>query len=324
MQRHILHVPDEFHGKTLLEFLNATLHDLLKGTIDRLIREGCVEIEGRKKAAEWRLLKGLEVQVTVPDDVGTAIGPRQLDLEILHEDARLIAINKEAGFSTTPGYGQEKPSLLEGVWYHLREAEIKPRIVNRLDKETSGVLLFAKDDQAHSFLATQFEKRMVEKLYLALVAGAMEDDHGEISLPLAPHPRKPSQMLVNKKDGKQALTRWTVVERFDGYTLLAVRPATGRTHQIRVHMSACGHPLAIDPVYGSKQPLFLSALKPGYRPHAGREERPLIGRLTLHAAELTFRHPDNGQVMTIEAPLPKDLRGILRALRRYRMRVPVR
>ncbi|MBI4870231.1 MAG: RluA family pseudouridine synthase [Candidatus Riflebacteria bacterium] len=318
MQRHVLHVSDAFHGKTLLEFLNASLHDLLKGTIERLIREGCVEVEGRKLAPDWRLLKGLEVQVVIPDDFSGTLAPKPLDLDILHEDSRIIAINKPAGFSTTPGYGQERPSLLEGVWHHLRVDEVKPRIVNRLDKETSGVLLFAKDDKAHSFLAGQFEKRLVEKLYMALVVGRLDEDSGEIELPLAPHPRKPSRMLVNEKEGKHALTRWTVSERFDGYTLLSVRPMTGRTHQIRVHLAAVGHPLAIDAVYGNQKALYLSALKPDYRAHAGREERPIIGRLTLHASELTFRHPDDGRPVTLEAPLPKDFRSILRALRRYK------
>ncbi|MBI4868488.1 MAG: RluA family pseudouridine synthase [Candidatus Wallbacteria bacterium] len=318
MAQYILHVQEEFHGRTLLEFLNASLRDFLKGTIDRLIREGCVEVEGKKLTGDWRLLKGLEVRVVIPEGFDSPATPRPMPLEILLEDDCLIAVNKPPGYSTTPGYGQERVSLLEGVWHHLREANIKPRIVNRLDKDTSGVLVFAKDDRSHAFLGSQFEQRIVEKLYLALVSGEMADDSGVVELPIAQHPRRPARMLINMKEGKEAVTRWRVAERFTGFTLLEVRPKTGRTHQIRVHLSAIGHPLAIDPLYGSKHPLMLSELKPDYRPRQTREERPLIGRLPLHAAELTFRHPSTGQAMTLVAPMPKDFRSILRALRRYR------
>ncbi len=321
MRQHVLHVPEEFHGRTLLEFLNEALQDYLKGTLERLIRDGCVSVEGKRQRSDWRLLKGLEVRVEVPDGFNAPIQPRALPLEILQEDEDLVVINKQPGFSTTPGYGQTEPSLLEGVWFHLHKDSIKPRIVNRLDKDTSGVLLFAKNDRAHSLLCSQFEHRDIEKLYLALVVGEMEEDSGEIDLSIAAHPRRPARMLINDKTGKQATTRWKVTERFKGFTLLDVRPLTGRTHQIRVHMSAIGHALAIDPVYGTKTPLFLSALKPDYRPRARREERPLLGRLPLHAMELTFRHPADGKVVTATAPLPKDLRAILRALRRYRMPV---
>jgi 23S rRNA pseudouridine955/2504/2580 synthase/23S rRNA pseudouridine1911/1915/1917 synthase len=191
-------------------------------------------------------------------------------------------------------------------------------VVHRLDRDTSGVLIMAKSSSVHAALSQQFEHRKVLKTYLALVAGQGIRAEGMIRLPIGPHPQRPGMMAIQRHHGKAALTRYTAIERFRGYTLLDVRPRTGRSHQIRVHAQAIGHPLAIDPLYGSSEPLLLSALKPSYRPKAGTEEHPLMTRLTLHAQALQLMHPTRGEMLTWVAPLPKDFAAVLRNLRRYR------
>jgi 23S rRNA pseudouridine955/2504/2580 synthase/23S rRNA pseudouridine1911/1915/1917 synthase len=191
-------------------------------------------------------------------------------------------------------------------------------VVHRLDRDTSGVLIMAKSDRVHAALSQQFEHGTVVKTYLALVSGQGIRAVGDIRLPISPHPSRPGMMVVQRRQGKYALTRYTIAERFHDYTLLEVHPQTGRSHQIRVHLQAIGHPLAIDPLYGSGEPLLLSALKPSYRLKGGAVEHPLMSRLTLHAQALQLIHPIHGQVCTWEAPLAKDFAAVLRNLRRYR------
>jgi 23S rRNA pseudouridine955/2504/2580 synthase/23S rRNA pseudouridine1911/1915/1917 synthase len=238
-------------------------------------------------------------------------------------------INKPAGLLVIPDrWDPSKPTLVKLARAHLQAASIAagkgapeaPRIwvVHRLDRDTSGVLVLAKSDRAHAVLSQQFERGKVRKTYLALVSGQGVRAEGIIRLPIGPHPHRPGVMAIRRRSGKSATTRYTVAERFRGYTLLDVRPQTGRSHQIRVHFQAIGHPLAIDPLYGSGEPLLLSALKPSYRPKADAEEHPLMARLTLHAQALELMHPTQGGTCTWVAPLPKDFAAALRNLRRYR------
>jgi 23S rRNA pseudouridine955/2504/2580 synthase/23S rRNA pseudouridine1911/1915/1917 synthase len=256
--------------------------------------------------------------------------PRQkLDLNIIYEDDDLLVINKPAGLLVIPDrWDASKPTVVKLARAYLNaQATAKgmiaaepPRIwvVHRLDRDTSGVLILAKTDRVHAALSQQFEHGEVLKTYLALVSGQGVRADGVIRLPIGPHPQRPGLMAIQRRHGKPAITRYAVVERFRGYTLLDVRPHTGRSHQVRVHAQAIGHPLAIDPLYGSGEPLLLSALKPSYRPKAGAEEHPLMARLTLHAQALELMHPTRGETCTWEAPLPKDFSAVLRNLRRYR------
>jgi 23S rRNA pseudouridine955/2504/2580 synthase/23S rRNA pseudouridine1911/1915/1917 synthase len=179
------------------------------------------------------------------------------------------------------------------------------------------VLILAKSGHAHAVLSRQFEHSKAHKTYLALVSGPVARTDGVIRLPIGPHPQKPGLMAIRRRHGKSALTRYSVLERFRSFTLLDVRPQTGRTHQIRVHLRAIGHPLAIDQLYGDREALLLSALKPSYRPKAGEEERPIMARLTLHAQALELAHPTQGGTCRWVAPLPKDFAAVLRNLRRY-------
>lgn len=245
-------------------------------------------------------------------------------LTILFDDADVVAVNKPAGLATIPGRGEDD-SVLESIAEQLSlrctgTADPRIRVVHRLDKETSGVLLFAKHVDAQRHLSHQFQNNTIEKEYLAIVSGRPREDAGEIDAPIAPHPTSPKRMTVTKH-GRPARTLWRVEQRFRDMALLRVFPRTGKTHQIRVHLAHIGMPLLVDPLYNPPRDrapvgLMLSQFKRGYRESRGQEERPLIARLTLHAEKLRFGHP-NGQQVEIVAPVPKDLRAALNMLSKY-------
>jgi 23S rRNA pseudouridine1911/1915/1917 synthase len=239
-------------------------------------------------------------------------------LDILLDTPDLAAILKPAGLATIPGRG-ETTSAFEQLAAQLGlpcsgTADPRVRVVHRLDKDTSGVLLFARHVAAQRHLSHQFQNNTVQKEYLALVAGRPVEGEGTIDARLAPNPNNPKQMAVSKH-GRPALTLWKVEQRFRTHTLLRVFPRTGKTHQIRVHLKHAGMPLAVDPLYNpSAKPLLLSTLKRDYRPTRGEtEERPLIARLTLHAEKLRFQDL-NGADVELVAPLPKDFRATLNQL----------
>jgi 23S rRNA pseudouridine1911/1915/1917 synthase len=236
-------------------------------------------------------------------------------LDILLNTPDLVAIHKPSGLATIPGRG-EKTSAFEQLAAqitlpHAGQTDPRLRVVHRLDKDTSGVLLFAKNITAQRHLSHQFQNNTVQKEYLALVAGRPTDDEGEIDARLAPHPTNPKLMAISKR-GRPARTLWKVEQRFRAYTLLRVFPKTGKTHQIRVHLRDAGMPLAVDPLYNPQAPpLLLSHLKRDYR--ATGEERPLIARLTLHAEKLRFKDLTEAEIELI-SPLPKDFRATVNQL----------
>jgi RluA family pseudouridine synthase len=241
-------------------------------------------------------------------------------LEILYRDDRLVAVFKPAGVATIPGR-DESDSILEQLGRQLNlpstgDADPRVRVVHRLDKETSGVLLFALDRAAQQHVSHQFQNNTVEKEYLALVRGRPAEKAGVVDAPIAPHPTSAKRMAVAKHGGRPARTEWRVEETFRGLALLRCFPKTGKTHQIRVHLAHAGMPLAIDPLYGSAQPIFLSQFKRDYRPTRGETERPLIARLTLHAEKLRVRDVADRSV-EIVAPPPKDFRATVNQLRRH-------
>ncbi|MBC7783711.1 MAG: RluA family pseudouridine synthase [Burkholderiales bacterium] len=246
-------------------------------------------------------------------------------LDILYQDADIVVINKPAHLAAIPGRGEtdsviERLSRNTGLPWKGKD-DPRLRVVHRIDKDTTGVLLFAKHIGAQRHLSHQFQNNQIRKEYLALLIGKTVDDDGVIDAPLAPHPTARDRMSVSKQ-GRPAITEWRVEKRMRRFTLVRVFPKTGKTHQIRVHFCHYGYPLAIDPLYNSAQSnapagspigIYLSQHKRHYRPTHGEEERPLIARLTLHAHKLGFVHP-NGQEMVIEAPVPKDLRATINQL----------
>ncbi|MHC4469570.1 MAG: RluA family pseudouridine synthase [Planctomycetota bacterium] len=242
-------------------------------------------------------------------------------MEILYRDDHFLAVDKPAGLPSVRERWTENESALVVVWGLLREADggaPKPRVVHRLDKGTSGVLLFATSREAARSLSRQFKEREVEKTYRAIVLGTPPEDGGTIEVRLEEDRRRPGLVRVVEKKGKPSVTAWTVLERFRGYALLSVRPRTGRLHQVRASLGHLGYPLLVDPPYGGREALFLSELKPGYKRKKDQPERPLIGRVSLHAERLVLTHPVTGERVEIEAPLPKDLTLALKYLRKFR------
>ncbi len=245
-------------------------------------------------------------------------------LEIVYEDSALVAVNKPSGLASIPGRG-EKDSALEQLARQLKlpmsgSEDPRIRVVHRLDKDTSGVLLFAKTIDAQRHLSHQFQNNWAVKEYLALVIGRPAEESGVIDAPIRPDKQRVGYMKVDKH-GKRALTEWRVEETFRGLTLVRAMPKTGKTHQIRVHMQHMGHPLAVDPLYGPTgemygQGIFLSRFKRNYRLGKWQEEKPLIARLTLHAQKLTVKLPD-GKELSLEAKMPKDFAATLKMLRKY-------
>ena len=235
--------------------------------------------------------------------------------DILYQDDHLLVINKPAGVLTIPGR-QGEVALREVLAEQLKIAS-ELRLVHRLDRPTSGVLVLAKTIDAQRGLSRQFRRREVDKFYLALVRGVPDSPAGLIDVPLAPHPRQRHLMTVLRTRGRPSQTEWELVERFKRFSLLRCKLLTGRQHQIRVHLNHIGLPLAVDEHYGGAEALCLSEFKRGYQTSRRGPERPLIDRLTLHAERLTFTHPATGEPFTSEAPLPKDFRATLNQLRKY-------
>ncbi len=242
--------------------------------------------------------------------------PMDHRIQILFQDQALIAVNKPAQVLVIPDrWDPDQPNLLAML---KREHPTEPLyVVHRLDEGTSGLVLLARTAEAHRQLNQQWQERRVRKTYLAVVIGEISDAAGTIDLPIAASSQKGGRMAVHAR-GKASITHYEVIQRFRGYTSLKLQPATGRTHQIRVHLKAIGHPLAVDPLYGGEPAIFLSRLKPRYKPKADEPERPLIQRLTLHALEIRFQHPITQAEITIAAEIPKDLRALLHALEKYR------
>ncbi|HWD20578.1 MAG TPA: RluA family pseudouridine synthase [Verrucomicrobiae bacterium] len=247
------------------------------------------------------------------------------EVPILFEDADLLALDKPAGLLVSPDrYDPDRPNLMKLLHRDIERSAAWSRergltyLMNahRLDFPTSGVILLAKNKTALIHLANQFGEAKPAKVYAALTRGSIRDDNFSNAAKLAPNPLRPGMMKVDPKNGKQARTEFQVRERFTGYLLLECRPLTGRTHQIRAHLKNQGLPMVGDPVYGGP-PLLLSSLKRDYTLKRGKEERPLIGRVALHAEKLTIKHPTSGAQITIDAPWPKDFTVAVKYLRRY-------
>lgn len=236
-------------------------------------------------------------------------------IEIVYEDDDLVVVNKPANLLTIPDrFSPDKPNL-----YHLLGDQFgRIFTVHRLDRETSGILLFTKTEDAHKEMSRQFQERTVDKIYFALVEGVMHQPEGIIDKPLGPHPTHPEKMAV-VHGGKPSRTTYKVIETFKNFSLIACGIETGRTHQIRVHLQSIGYPLAVDALYGRQKAFFLSKIKlrKFKLSKEQEEELPIMSRTTLHAGKLVFDHPSSGERMTIEAGLPKDFAAVVSQLRKW-------
>lgn len=235
-------------------------------------------------------------------------------LDILFEDDDLIIVNKPAHTLSIPDrFSPEKPNLLSLLKQRFEEVFV----VHRLDKETSGVMCFAKNEAAHKHLSQQFENRSVQKFYLTIVEGHPEPSKGVIEKPIAKHPHKGGQMTIHRS-GKMAVSAYEVIQKFKHFSLVKVNIKTGRTHQVRIHMKALGHPLVVDVIYGKRAAFYLSEIKQRrYRLGKDQEERPLLSRSALHAHQLTIQHPTTLETMTFEANMPKDMSAVLKQLEKW-------
>ena len=279
-------------------FLQAKLAEYSRSRIQAWIKEERVTVNGIPSKASLILRGGERIEVTPTAAPPLKAAAENLPVDVLYEDGAVIAVNKPAGLIVHAGAGAHSGTLVNRLVHHFGKlsqvgGELRPGIVHRLDKETSGVLLVARTDSAHRALAEQFSGRTVEKIYLALVEGSVRADSGRITKPIARDPVRRTRMTARLAEGRSALTEYKVRERFPGFTFVEVRLGTGRTHQIRVHMQSLGHVVAGDKLYGA------------------REAR----RMFLHAWRIGFTSPDTGEEVTVEAPLPQELSDWLAELR---------
>jgi 23S rRNA pseudouridine1911/1915/1917 synthase len=252
------------------------------------------------------------MESTIKPPVSDTKPVKQPDIPIAYIDEVMLIAVKPAGIPVIPErHDTLKPSLqriLEHTYGRLW-------VVHRIDRDTSGLVCFARNEDAHKHINEQFSKHTVIKKYLAVVSGRLEGEHGEIDSPIAEHPVKLGVMVINPK-GKTAHTSFVVLEQYRTAALLEVSIRTGRTHQIRVHFSSAGHPLLVDPIYGSQAAFYLSSIKKKYKSNV-EEDRPTIARLTLHAAALSIVHPVSGELVSVTAPLPHDMETLVKLLRKY-------
>ena len=301
-------VPKEREGQRLDHFLVAMLPDLSRSRISNLIRAGFILVSGTSSKAASRLKNGDIIRVTLPPPEPLEIKPEKVDFSILYEDEHLLIIAKPPGIVVHPGCGHKEGTLVHGLLAHCENLSgisgvERPGIVHRLDKDTSGVMVIAKNDRSHHGLVELFKSRQVKKVYHAIIVGRPEIRKGCVSQLIGRHRSNRRKMAVLEHGGRDAVTCWTVLEELPyNMTYIEVRPETGRTHQIRVHMAFLGHPVAGDELYGGKQ---LKAPK----------EKVTVKRQCLHAYSLSFQHPVTDEPMEYVSPVWPDMQEILENIR---------
>ena len=313
-------VTGDEEGVRLDVYLAGRDAGLSRSQIRKAVEEGRVLVNGRRVKAGHRLREGETVDLVIPEPAPMDVQPEAIPLSVVFEDEHLLVVDKPAGMVVHPAAGHSSGTLVHALLHHCRDLSgiggvLRPGIVHRLDRDTSGLLLVAKTDGAHRGLTTQFRERLIDKTYLAVVLGVPPTDAGEVLLPVGRHPSDRKKMSTRSSRGRDAVTRWRVRERFGAATLLEVGLLTGRTHQIRVHLASQGYPVVGDAVYG-RSGLLKSV--------ADMETRSILRgmkRQALHAARIAFRHPLQGVPLSFESPLPADMAGLCEALRGRRTHV---
>ena len=289
-------------GERLDAFLSRSVPELSRSAAQRLLEEGLVLRNGAPGKKNDRLNPGDTVEYTIPAPKSVDIAPKEIPLDIVYEDEDVVVINKPKGLVVHPAVGHQDDTLVNGLLYALGDdlsginGELRPGIVHRIDKDTSGLLAVAKNDLAHAVLASQLKDHTMARTYEAIVCGSFREDSGTVDAPIGRHPSDRKKMCVTQRNSKNAVTHWEVVARYRGYTHIRCRLETGRTHQIRVHMAYIGHPILGDTVYGHKK------LELG------------MDSQCLHAGALCFRHPRDGRPVMVFAPLPEYFRQVLEKL----------
>ena len=311
VRKETITITESLRGKRLDSYLPKVFPAVSRGTFQRLIEEGHVLVNGKHAKPTQQPHLGDVIEVTWPPPKTSQLLPQNLPLEILYEDEALLVINKPAGLVVHPAAGHEDSTLVNALLYHCAGqlsgvgGVARPGIVHRLDKETSGCLVIAKNDTAHVKLSDQFKNRTLEKLYLALACGVFSNPKGEIRAAIQRHPSHRKRMAVTANGGREAWTSYRVIEQFGSLaSLVQATLHTGRTHQIRVHLQHLGHPIAGDNVYGARQ---TKRLEEGARTEFARQ--------MLHAYSLKFTHPITGSDLCVRAPLPVDFTAACQALR---------
>lgn len=311
-------------GRRLDAYLAERLPDLSRSFVQKLIADGHVTTNSSPARASYRVQRGDRISVTIPLPEPAGIAAEEIPLDIRYEDSDIIVINKAKGMTVHPAPGSTRGTLVNAILAHSEDLSgvggvERPGIVHRLDKDTSGLLVVAKTDQAHWALQEQIQQRGAERRYIALVWGEARFNEAVVDAPIGRHPTDRQKMAVIKDTGRytarEAITNLTVAERFRGFTLLEAKLDTGRTHQIRVHCGFIGHPVVGDPVYGGAK----RALPGAYSKLEQRDLGSLIDNLkgqALHAFSLAFDHPVTHERMAFEAPLPQDMQALIEWLRR--------
>ncbi len=308
------------------KYLHGRFRNFSRRFMQQAIKTGNVKVNGKTVRASFKLSTGDRIDLTIPQPPSKEIPPEDIPLDILYEDCDLIVLNKQAGMIVHPARGNTRGTLVNALAYHCDKlssglgvsprfagTQFRPGIVHRLDKDTTGVMVVTKSDVAQWKVAKQFERRQVNKTYLAVVHGTPQLTADRVNAPLGVHPRVREKYAIRPEIGKEAITFYEVVEEFRGFSLLRLTPRTGRTHQIRVHLSYIKHPIVGDDMYGGKLVYEWQLADAEPAPQA-----PLISRCALHAHVLQFKHPTTGKTLTFEAPLPADMQNLLDMLRKYR------
>ena len=285
------------------KYLAEQFPEQTRSYLQKLIKDGEVLVNGKNVKTGYQLSKGDEVSVNIPEPKELDVEPQKMDLDIVYEDDDVILINKPKGMVVHPAPGHTTDTLVNGLLYHCKDnlsginGVARPGIVHRIDRDTTGILIVCKNDMSHNSIAAQLKEHSINRRYRALVHGNLKDDTGTIEGPIGRHPIDRKKMAINERNGKPAVTHYSVLERFGNYTLIECKLETGRTHQIRVHMTSIGHPLVGDEVYGPAKCPF-----------------KLQGQ-SLHAMVLGFVHPRTGEYMEFSADLPEYFEDLLRKLR---------
>lgn len=294
---------EELNGVRIDKCLAEAFAELSRSYLQKLLKSECVLVNGKPVKSNYRVNAGDSVELEVPEAVEPEIVPEKMDLDIVYEDKDVVIVNKPKGMVVHPAAGHYSGTLVNGLMEHCKDelsginGVMRPGIVHRIDMDTTGLLIVCKNDKAHNEIARQLKEHSITRRYRAIVHGVVKEDEGTVDAPIGRHPVDRKKMSINEKNGREAVTHYRVLERFRQFTYIECRLETGRTHQIRVHMASIHHPLLGDAVYG-----------PAKCPYK------LQGQ-TLHAGMLGFVHPETGEYMEFEAPLPEYFEELLEKLR---------